>query len=225
MTLRPSIPLQQYRGHVRTIAPAAEPVTAAELRAQLLETEDGLPDVQADALIAEARELIEEMTGLAFITQTWRLSLDGWPAGQELWWDGVRQMAISEIYASNSLRAVDLPRYPLASIASVTVYDEASNSAAVDVSSTFDVDTYRRPGRMVLKRGATWPIALRGANAIEILYVAGFGASGAAVPAILKRAIKQVAAHLYSHYGDGCDPADAFAVAGSLIGAYAVKRI
>jgi uncharacterized phiE125 gp8 family phage protein len=225
MTLRPSIPRTQHRGHVLVTPPASEPVTANELRAQLAETETGLPDAQADALIAEARELIEQMTGIAFIAQTWKLALDRWPAGQELWWDGVRQMAISEIYAPNSLRAVDLPRYPLSAIEGVTVYDEAGNAETVNVAATFDVDLFRRPGRLVLKRGATWPVALRAANAIEIEYTAGYGVNASLVPATLKRAVKQVASYLHAHYGDECQPEDALGAARGLLDAYAVKRL
>lgn len=225
MALRSSPRLTQYRGHTRTVAPAVEPVTADELRAQLAETEAGLPDAQANALIAEARELIEEMTGLAFITQTWAMYLDHWPAGQELWWDGVRQGAIQDIYVPNSLRAVDLPRYPLQAVDDVTVYSEDSTSAAVTIGDTFDIDIYRKPGRMVLKKGATWPIALRAANAIQIEYTAGFGDAASDVPAILKRAIKQVAAYLYAHYGDDCIPEDALGAARGLLATYAVTRL
>ena len=225
MSLRPSVPLTQHRGHVLETPPAVEPVTAAELRAQLAETADGLPDAQADALIAEARELIEQMTGLAFITQTWRMALDHWPGGHQQWWDGVRQMAISELYVPGSLRQVTLPRYPLQSVDAVTVFDDAGNDAAVNISATFDVDVFRRPGRMVLRNGATWPIALRNSNAIEIEYTAGFGANGAAVPAVLKRAVKQVAAYLHAHYGDECVPEDALGAARGLLDAYAVARL
>lgn len=225
MSLRPSIPLVQPRGHVLTTPPVAEPVTGSELRLHLSETSDGLPDAQADALISEARELIEQMTGLAFITQVWTLALDRWPAGSELWWDGVRQGAIGDMHAPNSLRAVTLPRYPLQSIASVTVYDDAGNDAAVNIAATFDVDTYRRPGRMVLRNGATWPIAMRASNAIEIRYSAGYGANRAQVPAVLKRAVKQVASYLHTHRGDDCSPDAALDSARSMLDAYAVKRI
>lgn len=225
MSLRPNIPLTQYRGHVLVTPPAIEPVTGDELRAQLSETVDGLPYAQADALIAEARELIEEMTGLALITQTWKVALDHWPSGRQQWWDGVRHGAISDLDIPNSMRAVTLPRYPLASVSSVTVYNEASVSASVVVADTFDVDTYRKPGRMVLRSGATWPIALRGSNAIEIEYVAGFGATASTVPATLRRAVKQVAAYLYAHYGDDCMPEDALGAARGLLDAYTVKRL
>lgn len=225
MSLRPNTRLTQHRGHVLKTAPAIEPVTAAELRAQLAETETGLPDAQADALISEARELIEQMTGLALITQVWTLALDHWPNGQEQWWDGMREGAISDIYVPNALRAVTLPRYPLASVNTVTVFDEAGNDAAVTIGATFNVDTYRRPGRMVLRDGSTWPIALRNSNAVEIDYTAGYGASPSMVPATLKRAVKQVAAYLHAHYGDDCVPEDALGAARGLLDAYVVKRI
>ena len=214
MTLRPSIPLYQQRGSVLVTAPATEPVTASELRTHLRVDSTELPDAEANALIAESRQMIEETTGLAFISQSWRLSIDRWPGGQEAWWDGVRQMAISELYAPNYMTSVHMPRWPLASITSVTVYDDDSNAETVTVANTFDVDTYQVPGRITLKNGSTWPIALRANNAIQIVYVAGY-ANAAAVPSVLKRALKQLAAFLYTNRGDTCAPADAMDKSGA----------
>jgi uncharacterized phiE125 gp8 family phage protein len=214
MTLRPAIPLYQQRGSVLVTAPASEPVTASELRSHLRADSTELPDAEANALIAEARQMIEDLIGLAFISQSWRLSLDRWPGGAEAWWDGVRQMAISELYAPNYMTSVMLPRWPLASITSVTVFDEDSNSQAVTVANTFDVDTYQVPGRLTLKRGSTWPIALRANDAIQIIYVSGY-ANAAAVPAPMKRALKQLAAFLYTNRGDTCEPADAMQKSGA----------
>lgn len=214
MTLRPAVPLYQQRGSVLVTAPASEPVTASELRSHLRVDSTELPDADANALIAEARQTIEDVMGLAFISQSWRLSIDRWPGGAEAWWDGVRQMAISELYAPNYMTSVMLPRWPLASITSVTVFDEDSNSQAVTVANTFDLDTYQVPGRLTLKRGSTWPIALRANNAIQIVYVAGY-ANAAAVPAPMKRALKQLAAFLYTNRGDTCEPADAMQKSGA----------
>jgi hypothetical protein len=112
------------------------------------------------------------------------------------------------------MASVELPRWPLTSITSVTVYDEDSNAVVVTVADTFDVDTYRLPGRVTLKRGAVWPVALRANNAIQIVYVSGH-ANAAAVPAPMKRAVKQLAAYLYAHRGDDCDPADAWSKSGA----------
>lgn len=222
MSLRPRVTFTTYRGHAVVTGPASEPVTAASLRAYLVETLDALPDAEANALISEARNMIEEKTGLAFISQDWRMALDNWPSGREPWWDGVRQGAISELRGQPGF--VYLPRYPLSSIVSVTVYDEASNSAAVDVSATFDVDTYQRPGRLALKSGAVWPVALRPTNGVEIVYRAGY-ANAAAVPPVLARAVKQLAAYLYTHKGDDCQIDEAMASVQSLLSSYAVARI
>ena len=212
---------QTFRGHVLETPPASEPVTAAELRGLLRETTDGLPDTEADSLIATAREYIEEVTGLAMIDQTWRLSLDAWPNGREPWWDGVRDGHINILRGRDG--QVTLPRYPLQSVTSVTVYNEAGAASFVDVAAVFDVDTYQRPGRMVLKAGAVWPVALRDSNAVQILYVAGF----TAIPNSLKRAVLQMAASLYTHRGDGCSMVDAYTESGaaSLAGMYEVRGV
>jgi len=214
MSIRTAVPLYQQRGSVLVTAPATEPVTASELRTHLRTDSTELPDAEANSLIAEARSHIENETGLAFISQTWRLAIDRWPAGGEAWWDGVREMSITELYRSNSLQSVTPPRWPLVSITSITTYDEASTPTSVTTANVFDVDTYRTPGRLTLKRGQTWPVALRASNAVEIVYVAGY-ANAAAVPATMKCAVKQLAAFFYSNRGDDCDPVDAYHKSGA----------
>jgi len=66
---------------------------------------------------------------------------------------------------------------------------------------------------------------MREINAIEIVYTAGFGDAATAVPPVVKRAVKQIAAYLYTHKGDDCGADDALAAAGSLLDAYRVKRL
>jgi uncharacterized phiE125 gp8 family phage protein len=214
MSLRAAVPLYQFRGSVLTSAPASEPVTATELRTHLRTDSTELPDAEANALITDARTEIENMTGLAFLTQSWRLAIDQWPAGGEAWWDGVREMSISELYRTSVIQTLTLPRWPLQSITSVTVYDEDSNATSINVANTFDVDVYQTPGRMTLKRGQTWPVALRANNAIEIVYVAGY-TSASTVPITMKRAVRQLAAFMYSHRGDDCTASDAYQESGA----------
>ena len=212
MSLRAAVPLYQHRGLSLVTGPAAEPVTAAELRLHLRTDATDFPD--AGAYVTDARQEIETRAGVAFLTQTWRLALDRWPTGGEAWWDGVREGSIAALYGAATQRSIALPRFPLQSITSVTVYDEDSNARSVTVADTFEVDLYSQPGRLTLKRGQTWPIALRAANAIEIVFVAGY-TSAATVPAPMKRAVKQLAAFLYSHRGDECDPGDAYHASGA----------
>lgn len=217
--------LHQYRGNRIVTPPAVEPVTADELRSYLRQTSAGLPDTEADALISEARQLIEDQTGVAMIDQTWLLALDRWPNAQEPWWDGVRQGHINMLDGANG--DVHLPRYPLSSVSGVNVYDEDGDATAVTVADTFDIDTYQMPGRMTLKSGATWPVALRANNAIEITYIAGYGATASSVPAPLKRAVKQLAGYLDSHRGDGCDMGSVLADSGvdGILSAYVVVQV
>lgn len=223
MTLREPVPMYHHRGSVLVTAPAREPVTATELRLHLRTNDDDLPD--AESYVRDARQEIENRTGLAFLTQTWRLALDRWPTGGEAWWDGVRDGSIAELYG-NAQRSIALPKWPLQSITSVTVYDEASNASAVTVANIFDVDLYSRPGRMSLRKGQTWPVALRGSNAIEIVYVAGY-TTAPNVPAPMARAVKQLASYLYSHRGDDCDPKEAYEASGaaSIMASFSPARI
>jgi hypothetical protein len=223
MSLRAPVSLYQHRGSVLVTAPTSEPVTAAELLLHVREDATNFPD--ALSYIKDARQEIENRSGLAFITQSWRLSLDRWPTGGESWWDGVRDGSSAELYG-NAVRAIALPKWPLASITSVKVYDEASTETSVTVATFFDVDTYSRPGRLSLKRGQTWPVALRSSNAIEIVYVAGYTFS-LNVPLPMKRAVKQLAAYNYSHRGDDCSPDEAYTASGaeSLMAQYKPARI
>jgi uncharacterized phiE125 gp8 family phage protein len=85
-------------------------------------------------------------------------------------------------------------------VTSVTTYDDADVST-VFAASSYYVDTAAEPGRVVLRTGSTWPTALRVGNAVEIVYVAGYGAA-AAVPAPIKFAVKSVAAWLYENRGE-----------------------
>lgn len=216
MTLRPVPKYHCYRGNERTTDALVEPVTAAELRTQLRTDSTNLPDSEAENLVKMARVYLEDMTSLAMIDQTWTLTLDEWPQRLDgVWWDGIRDGAISELYNPANLSSVFLPRFPLDSITSVTVYDEASNATAVTIADTFDIDTYQKPGRMTLKRGATWPVAMRANNAVVVVYVAGYGPAASDVPLPVKQAVLLMAVGLYANRGDGCDMGQLYKTSGA----------
>lgn len=226
MALREPVSLYQPRGSVRITQPAVEPVSLSELKAHLAITESGDDEILFD-LISEAREQIEQSSGLALISQQWRMTMDQWPAGSSQWWDGVREGHPSMLYGPRGAAWVKLPVYPLISVDTVTVFDEDSTSQSVTIGDVFDIDTQQTPGRMGLKFGATWPIALRPTNAIQIVYTAGYGSTAASVPRTLRRAVRAMAAYLYAHRGDGCDPVEAMQKSGaqSAVAEYKVIRI
>lgn len=203
MALRNFVSPFQARGNVRQTQPATEPVTPAELRVFIREDIETLPDDMAQLYIMQAREFIEEHTGLALITQTWLMTLDKWPGYTTPWWDGVREMAISELN-NNTANPVIFPRYPLQSVDSVTVYNEADDATTVVVADVFVVDTQQKPGRMQLKRGQIWPLNERVLNSIEIEYTAGFGPIATDVPALIRGAVLDLAGYYYTHRNE-CD--------------------
>ena len=220
MALRGPVSFAYYRGSRLNTAPSVEPVTAEELRTQLKADVIDLPDSVADDYIEEARQEIEDQTGLAMINQIWQLTLDAWPRYQkDVWWQGVRQGSMTSLDGGHA--DVSLPRYPLSTITSITTYDEDGASTVVTVADVFDVDTQQMPGRITLSVGQTWPVATQANNAIEIVYVSGYGAAASNVPAPLKRAVRSLAAYLYSHRGDNCEVGDAYIKSGA--GATCVK--
>jgi uncharacterized phiE125 gp8 family phage protein len=226
MSLRVPVGLYQYQGSEIVTEPAIEPVTLEEMRQHLRIDDEDEHEYLLD-IIREAREEIEQASGLSLISQTWRLAIDRWPAGKQEWWDGVRQGHINQIYGPESYSALALPKYPLLSVDSVKVYDEDSNETDVVIADTFDIDTIQRPGRMTLKVGATWPIALRSNNAIIIEYTTGYGTAATDVPSPLRRAVKALAAYLFNHRGDGCDPIEAMKMSGAatVVNRYRTQRI
>ena len=216
MALRNARMLHDFRGNRLQTAPTVEPITLAELKTHLrLSGTD--EDDYLTSLIEEVRQEAEDQTGLAFITQEWLLTLDRWPAAREEWWDGEREAHIDVIYGGDrhNYASVALPRYPLETVDTVNVYGEDGTPTAVTIASTFDVDTQSLRGRLTIKRGATWPIALRANNAIEIAYTAGYGAAATAVPSPIKRALRQWAAYAYENRGDGCTVDDAYTASGA----------
>lgn len=216
---------RHYRGHRRIAGPALEPVSIADLKAQL-RIDGTSEDAELSLYITAAREQIEELTGRALITQSWRLTLDQWPGSRRVWWDGVQQGAIGDIEGAHAFNAVQIPRYRLQAIDAIRVFNEDGAASAVSVSD-FVVDTEQEPGRLVLRSGAVWPVALQTANAVEIDYTAGYGDTQADVPAGLRLAILQMAASAYQHRGDDCSMADAFRMSGaaSMVQAYRVARL
>lgn len=171
--------------HMVTSPPAVEPVSVAELRAQVR-----LVHTQEDALlehyIKAARQHVEGLTRRVLITQTLRVILDRWPAG----------------------RAVRLPVGPVQDVLSVSLLDSDGVPQAL---SPGEWRFYHgsEPGSLRAQPGAgpAEPV-----NGIEIEFTAGYGADGSFVPAPLRQAILLLAAHWYENreasvdFGNGSMP-------------------
>lgn len=175
-------------------APAAEPLTTAELKAWL-RVDHSSDDTTIAALGAAAREMCERLTGRAFVTQTWRLTLDAFPYA---WtgWGGVRNTPPADL-AAWSIR---LPKAPLQSVSSIEYHDLADALQTL-ASTAYDVDAAHDPGRVSLAFGQVWPVTRPKPGAVRITFVAGYGAA-AAVPEGIKTAIRFAVASWYENRGE-----------------------
>ena len=158
---------------ILAVPPAAEPITLAEAKAYLkIDAQD--EDLLVQSLVTAARVHLEALTGRAFVTQTWRIIRDIWPA--------------------NGILA--LPIAPIASISAVRV---TTASGVVSVPLTgLRLDGRGAPAR--LSWAAAPPSPTVGMAGIEIECVAGYGAP-ADVPAPLAQAIRLLAAHWFENRG------------------------
>jgi uncharacterized phiE125 gp8 family phage protein len=165
-------------------APATEPISLDEAKAWL-RLDAGDEDQLIAALIVSARMTLEAYTRRFFVTQSWRMTLDAWPA------------------ATARRKTLSLPFAPFQSVSAIRVLDEAG------VAQTLDAESYRAPaapdrGRIVFDEAPEAPG--RANDGIEIDLVAGYGAAPTATPEPLRRAILALVAHWHENRGDAPAP-------------------
>jgi uncharacterized phiE125 gp8 family phage protein len=158
-------------------APASEPVSLAEAK-EHLRVDHGEEDALILRLIKSAREMAESLTGRAFITQSWKLWRDGWPR----------------------TRVIAIPKPPLAAVTSVTAVSRSGTESVLS-SDAYIVDSASVPGRVVFKFTASLPIDLAGINSVSVAFQAGYGTTGASIPAAIRNAMVDLIAHLYESRG------------------------
>lgn len=154
-------------------APAIEPVSLDEARA-FLRVEHNDDEVIA-ALLAGAHIHVEAATRRALITQSWRLSLDGWPEDGRL----------------------EVRPGPLQSLSVARVYDLENMAHDIDVGA-FVPDL----GASTLVF-APWAVPAPGrSNAgIALDVVVGYGDAAIDVPEPLRQAIRLLVGHWYDNRG------------------------
>lgn len=158
--------------------PAEEPVSRAE--AKLHMHVDGTDeDTLIDSLIVAVRRYAEGFTARTFVTTTFDLFLDAFPTEDN--------------------GTIFVPGPPLSSVTTVKYIDTAGvQQTETTPSSIYDVDTDREPGRIALAYNQSWPSTRTDIQAVEIQYVAGYGAAAAVLDDI-KAAILLGVADLFEH--------------------------
>lgn len=184
--------------------PTVYPVAISDLKPYL--RVDGCAD---DRLIQQyleaATDAIEQYCGRYFISTTVELTMDGFvcSGNDRSLHDGFYEGHKASFIGQSG--EFDLPFRPVQSVTSITTYDE-DNAASVFDPSSYNLD--QTSGRVYLNTGATWPTSLRDRAGIKVVYVAGYGATAASVPAAIKQAIMMHVAKMYE-CRDGCDLTDA----------------
>lgn len=169
---------------VTVARPLVEPVTTDEAKLHL-RVDHAAEDTLIARLVTAAREKAEQHCGKAWLTQTLRLELAGWPC------DGV----------------VRLPVGPLQSVSSVRYYDLGGTLTTL-AGSAYQVWGGHSPPLVLPAPLTTWPAVQTGRYpAVLVEFVAG-DADATAVPQCLCQAVLLTVGYWYEHRGDGRDPTE-----------------
>lgn len=166
---------------IQSAAPAAEPVTAAEL-ALILKVSAGDEGELLTALLTAARVWAEAWTGRFFMTRTATLWLDFFPPQNQ----------------------IEINACPVSAISGVSTFDEDDTETAMSASTDYRTDLVGEPARVVLRLGVNSPSGMRNVNAVKVAFTAGY-ADAASVPENIKTAIRLIAAEVYLGRGAQVD--------------------
>lgn len=206
-------------------APAVEPISLAEAK-EYIRVDGSDEDSIISNLIAAARQNTELYTRCAFVSQTWRMFIDIFPASMSnTWWDGVRDGAACEF---NSDGSIEVPLAPLQSVIHIKTYDDSDLFNILD-GSNYKVSTYSgvtaSNGEINLKKGKSWPSVTRSKNGVEIQFIAGYGDNASDVPVQIKQAILEEVAFMYENRG-GCGNGSLnSSIARSILQQFRIKRL
>ena len=172
---RPTPTITPFRSLIRITQPAVEPVSLGEAKVQArVDTE--ADDAYIQALIAVARQYVEDILDITLLSTVWEASYDLFP----VW-------------------AIILPR-PMLQTANITVTYRLGDGATSTKSSAagdFRVDTRTVPGRIYPNWSDTWPAVRGDENSVVVNYTAGFGPDGSSVPPLYKHLMMVLVAHWY----------------------------
>ena len=173
----PNASMTPYRSLVRAVQPAVEPVALTDAKAHC-RVDSSADDAYILSLIAAAREYVEERLDVTLITTTWEARYDAFPL-----WELV------------------LPRPPMQPATVTVTYRDLGGASQVVTSaaSAFQVDSFATPGRIYPNYQGVWPPVRGDENSIVVRWSAGYGASGASVPATIRHGILLLVGHWYAN--------------------------
>ena len=192
-------------------------VTSTEVKTHL-RIDGSDDDTQIDNLIKASHNWAKRYTKRSLTTQTLKLSIDAVYDTDIPLREGMYVGVDQDI----TRRSILLPESPVASITHVKSFDD-SDTESTFASSNYMLDSAGVPARFVLRNGKSYPTGLRVANALEITYVAGYGAT-TAVPFDIKLACLNYIAYLFEQRGDQDTPVNAPTSATRLLQPYVIRQ-
>lgn len=169
--------------YLRTVDPTDIPVAVDDVKQHLRVTTDD-ENGYIGSRIFDAVDWIERYLDHSLCTSTWKLYMDCFPGTS------------GTIY---------IAKYPVQSVSQISYFDTAGVSQVL-ASSVYELDSVSKPARVVPAYGQVWPQTRPKVNAVEVTFLAGYGAASA-VPPTIKSAVMKYAAHLYEfREGDGKPP-------------------
>ena len=173
------------QSHKIITAASVEPVTLNEAKLHLKMDGVTADDALIETLIEAARQSAEEYCGIKFIDTVVEDVFDRFPKG------GFQNNDCFYLMVGN-VSSVDYVKY----------YDE-NGSLQTWNTSQYLVDNYRKQARICLMPNVTFPTYDSDrANGVLVRYNAGFGATAADVPAVIKQAILLIIGYLYNNRED-----------------------
>jgi uncharacterized phiE125 gp8 family phage protein len=160
-------------GLVLLEGPSAPVVSLEEAQVHL---RSGVPEEASLilSLVGAATAQAEAYCRRRFVTQRWRATFDGFPAG-----------------------AVLLPHPPLSSVETVTYVDEAGALQTL-APAGYVVRAAETPGEIVPAYGESWPATRNLPDAVAVEFTCGYG-DPADVPEAIRRAVLLLVGTLYAN--------------------------
>lgn len=163
--------------------PQGEPISLAQAKHQVQQFANVDDSLLSEIVIPAARDRAEGATQRAFITQTWKLLLNGFPA----------------------CGFIEVPKPPLISVSSVKYTNTSGTLTTLTVNTDYIVQAPAGPrcrrGRIALPFSAVWPVPLDQMGSVIIEFVCGYGAA-VDVPPALKAAMLLDIGTLYANRED-----------------------
>lgn len=129
-------------------------------------------DAEITQHVRAITEEAEHETGRAFIEQTWRVTLDAFPA------------------------QIMLPNPPLMSVESIKYYD-AEGVQQTLAETEYEVNSASEPATVKPAYGKSWPSTAIRSDAVQVQYKCGYGADESSVPESVKGYILARVAEAY----------------------------